>query len=378
MYQRIQRHFVTPLAFFILLGVFLFISVRMVLPYLLAIFMGAILAVLSHSVYLLLRKHGLSPKLAAFLNVILILTLVVTPLGWFATLSIRQGIEFGQSLAEKGSFDSILGEISSWSLVHRFIGDQAQIEGQIRPLLRNLGTQGSQILLGVLAALPDLILQAVLALISCFFFLIDGKKFLQWLNEKLPLDSDVRAVFYRSFKDTAISTIWATIAAASAQSTVMFFTYLALGVPGAFLATGATFIFAWIPLLGSTPIWLLGAVYLFVQDQFFKMALMLIAGAFTGVVDNFVRPLVLKGRGSMHPLVALVAIFGGIQMFGIFGVFFGPILAALLLTLINVWPIVASRSGIPATAESNKVEINQTVVAGIPSAPPERDKSKTA
>jgi predicted PurR-regulated permease PerM len=69
-------------------------------------------------------------------------------------------------------------------------------------------------------------------------------------------------------------------------------------------------------------------------------------GVVTGLDDNFVRPIVLKGRGEMHPLVSLVAIFGGLQMFGFFGVFFGPIVAAVVITLLQVWPIVGRRWGL--------------------------------
>ena len=40
----------------------------------------------------------------------------------------------------------------------------------------------------------------------------------------------------------------------------------------------------------------------------------------------------------MHPLVGLVAIIGGIEMFGILGVFIGPIMAAMLLSLLRILP----------------------------------------
>ncbi|MCM2324552.1 MAG: AI-2E family transporter, partial [Oligoflexia bacterium] len=69
-------------------------------------------------------------------------------------------------------------------------------------------------------------------------------------------------------------------------------------------------------------------------------------GLITGIVDNFVRPMVLKGRSKMHPLVSLVAIFGGIGMFGITGVFIGPIVAAILISLLQIWPDVGRRFGI--------------------------------
>src|SRR4029453_3595039 len=140
-------------------------------------------------------------------------------------------------------------------------------------------------------------------------------------HRKLPLAADVRVQVVQSFQDTAISVIWATLAASAAQSAVILLSYLTLGVPAAFLAAGATFLLAWIPLVGSSPVWLTGAIYLYAQDTILK-ALLLVAGALmAGLGDNFVRPpLVLKGRSKPHPLVSLVAIFGGIEMFGILGI----------------------------------------------------------
>ena len=45
-------------------------------------------------------------------------------------------------------------------------------------------------------------------------------------------------------------------------------------------------------------------------------------------------------------LVSLVAIFGGIEMFGIMGIFLGPILAAVLIALLQLWPAVGQRFGL--------------------------------
>ena len=148
--------------------------------------------------------------------------------------------------------------------------------------------------------------------------------------------------------------IWATLAASAAQSAVMLLSYLTLGVPAAFLAAGATFLLAWIPLVGSSPVWLTGAIYLYTQDTILKAILMVAFGLMAGLVDNFVRPLVLQGRSKMHPLVSLVAIFGGIEMFGILGIFLGPILAAVLIALLQLWPEIGQRFGLLPSAKGGE------------------------
>jgi predicted PurR-regulated permease PerM len=117
-------------------------------------------------------------------------------------------------------------------------------------------------------------------------------------------------------------------------------------VPAAFLAAGATFLFAWIPLVGCSPVWLAGAIYLYAQDALLKAILMVVCGLMAGLVDNVVRPMILQGRSTMHPLVSLVAVFGGMERFGIMGILLGPILAAVLIALLQIWPEVAHRFGL--------------------------------
>jgi predicted PurR-regulated permease PerM len=344
----IQSSRTTLVTFLILLLFFLVVTVRIVSPYLLAVTMGGIVALLSHPLYRRLRQRKLRPKPASILVTLAVFVLVIGPLSLFATLAVRQGINIAQALADNNdlSYRGLMGRISHWPFMQTIIGDAASVERSVRNALQGLGKGATALVLGVAASVPNLLLQLVLTLISCFFLLMDGPRFLSWAADKIPLDSDVRSKLAMSFKDTTISVIWATFAAAAVQASVILAGFLALGIPAAFLAAAATFVFAWIPMIGSAPVWITGVLYLYLQGEIGKCIAMVGVGLFTGIIDNFVRPLVLKGRGGMHPLVSLVSIFGGIQVFGIFGVFLGPILAAILISLLQIWPAVAERFGL--------------------------------
>jgi predicted PurR-regulated permease PerM len=222
--------------------------------------------------------------------------------------------------------------------------------------MQSAGTGATATILGLAAHLPNIVLQLALASLAGFFLLVDGHRFLCWMTDKLPIAVDVRVKVVQSFQETAISVIWATIAAAAAQSVVMLLSYLTLGVPAAFLAAGATFLCAWIPLVGSSLVWLAGAIYLYAQEAMLQALLMVVCGLIAGIVDHVVRAMILKGRSKMHPLVSLVAIFGGIEMFGIMGIFLGPILAAVFIALLQIWPEVGQRFGLlpGATGDTNQ------------------------
>lgn len=348
----------TLVVFLFLLFVFLVVNALMVGPYVLAVLMGAILSLLSFPFYRRLTARGLGAKSSSAIVTLAVLVLVIGPLTGLVSLAIQQSRTVVASIArsESLSLESVIARVNRIKPIHAVLGDAEQVEERIRAGIEKAGSAISGSVLSAAGALPEKILQGALALLTCFFLLIDGRKFVIWLNDKIPLDRDVRSRLYGAFRDTSISTIWATLAAAGVQAAMMGVGFWVLGLPGAALAAGATFIFAWIPVLGSTPVWVVGAIYLYTQHSIGKMVVLLALGAMTGVADNFVRPMVLKGRSDMHPLVSLVAIFGGIQMFGIFGVFLGPILTAALLALLTIWPSVARRFGLVANGPWADVE----------------------
>lgn len=347
-----RRNRVTLIAFFFILSVLLLATVWMIAPYFLAVFMGLILSIVFRRIYDFLRANGFGPRVAALSITVGEAVLIVAPIVIFGTMAVMQGIETAQALHSQPtfSFEGLSKFVTRWKPLKEILGSANEVQEQAREGLKNVASMAPGVVFKIFGGLPEFILQAVLALISCYFFLMDGQRFMHWLRDKLPLDPEVRGAISTSFRETAVAAIVSTLTAASVQTVIMSVAYLVLNVPAAFLAGGATFFLAWVPLVGSTPVWIVGAIYLLVKGKIIAMVAMLGFGVLTGLSDNFVYPWVLKGRGEMHPLVSLVAIFGGIQLFGVLGVFIGPIVASLLIAVLNIWPLIAERFGfLPGT-----------------------------
>lgn len=347
---------ITLIMFLALLLTMMVISGVMIFSYVLALLIGGLLALLCFPLFRHLSRCGVRPKLAAIIVTLSVILVVLIPLGLMIFLAVKQGLVVANALANKEnfSFRNIFDLVDSWPLLDTLFGSHAAAKKKLYEWMQAIGLATISTMVGLAANAPRLILQLVLTIISFFYFLLDGPRFIFWLSERIPLDHDVRKRVAISFDETAVSTIWASLAAGTVQSLIMFVAFLVLGIPAIFFATAATFILAWIPILGTTPVWLLGTLYLWQQGFFIKAIWMLAFGVITGISDNFVRPLVLKGRGNMHPLVSLVAIFGGIGLFGIFGVFIGPIVAAVLISFLQIWPAVGERYSFMLCKSSNK------------------------
>lgn len=338
----------SDLTLWVLLAVFLSLFLAMVWPYLVALLMGLLLAILSRPLYDLLSRRGLGPRAAAGFGMTVILLAIIAPLTVFAVTAVKQAIALAAYLADERGAEFIraaVAAVTALKPVQWVIESPADLQAKGLEFAQSAGAALSRVILVQAAALPDLALKIVISLLAWFFLLFEGEDFLKWLMGRVNMDPGLRRRLADSFRATAASTVWATAAAAAAQALVVMLGFLLLGVPNVFLAGGATFIFAWIPILGSLPVCLAGAVYLYFSGSLFKLALLGLVAVVAGLMDNVVRPIVMKGHGDMHPLLALISIFAGIRMFGILGVIFGPIVAAMLLALLNSWQVQPAEEG---------------------------------
>lgn len=346
-------------SFLLLLGAFLTLMGCLLQPYAIPLLMGGILAMLMYPLYQRFLNWGYRPIYAAAFITFLVIFAIVGPMLVIGLVAARQAMALTQAISQDSGQGMVafLENLKHWELNFFSQGsafiDLGDIREGLKEALSATIKSSSQFMLSTAKSLPDALLQILLAVLACFFFLTDGPRAINWTMEKLPIDPEIREKMRDSFENTAISVIWASMAAAGTQAFIITLSFAILGIPSALLAGAATFIFAWIPLLGSTPVVITGVIYLYSIGALGKLAALVVLGILTGVIDNFVRPMVLKGRGEMHPLVSMVAIFGGINFFGIVGVFLGPIITAVTITLLKIWPLLAEKAGIFPQSESH-------------------------
>ena len=56
-----------------------------------------------------------------------------------------------------------------------------------------------------------------------------------------------------------------------------------------------------------------------------------------GTIDNILKPKIIGDKGGLHPVLVLLGVVGGLQLFGFIGVIVGPILLAILVTFVKIY-----------------------------------------
>ncbi|MBI4349208.1 MAG: AI-2E family transporter [Elusimicrobia bacterium] len=336
------------IAFLIVLAGVGYETFRMAAPFLLPLVLGAIFAVMARPAYRRIRARGLGPRTAAVAVTTGVFFLVVVPLSLVVVRAAGQAGRVFSGLRDSGEL-SVAGmteRLRDVPVARRMARDPDELRRYAKDFAERSSGAAAAAVAKAAKGIPRFLIELALAVVALYFFLVDGPRFVDWLLERSTLDAEVRQRVVRDLHGTALATVWASLATATAQSLTVMLGFWATGVPAPLLAGCAAFILAWVPIIHTTPVILSGLAYLYVQGETGRLIGLLFAGAITGVIDNVVRALVLKHRHNMHPLVGLVSVLGGMQLFGIVGVFLGPILAALFISLLDLWPTLAARSGV--------------------------------
>lgn len=208
----------------------------------------------------------------------------------------------------------------------------AWLEDTGKAALSKLG----ELLAQTVAQLPLLFATLGFVAIGLFFALLDGERLLELLGAALPYSVKQWDSICARGADACRSVVLASLVSGGAQSVLAMVFFFSLQVPNALLLGFLVFLGSFVPVVGSLPLTLGAAIYLAIHRYWVGVIVMLVGVVLISGVDNGIRPWVLRGRTNLHPLLAFLAALGGIQWLGIFGVFLGPIVASLAVTLYDL------------------------------------------
>ena len=223
--------------------------------------------------------------------------------------------------------------------------DPARIRRELDSGLRTLAGLVTSYLGTFAGALPTLMLDIFLFVVSLYYFLRDGALLNAWLMKVLPFSREETSDLFRSIHNTVNGAILGTIVSASTQGLLIFFAALALGVPGPVLLGVLGLLLAFVPITGTMPITVGMTLYLFFSGSTGLGVAMAISAVVVGNVDNVILPWIQSAHGRMHPLLVLLGIFGGLAAVGPAGIFIGPVVAAMAIWTIDTYAELRRRHG---------------------------------
>ncbi len=193
-------------------------------------------------------------------------------------------------------------------------------------------------LLGAGKAAGEGLLQLALAGLIGFFFYRDGEALILGARKVMArLAGTLGNKLLRTIDNTVTGVIHGVFGTALAQAFVALAGFLIAGVPAAFLLAAATFFLSVIPV-GPPLVWGAAAAWLAYEGQTGWAIFMALWGLLAiSTIDNLVKPYLISRSSHLPVLLVILGVFGGVVAFGFIGLFIGPPMLAVGMTLVQLW-----------------------------------------
>jgi predicted PurR-regulated permease PerM len=323
----------------IVIGVLIFsLFLIVVHQFIIPVILGMLISLIFRPIYLrFCNFFGNRRGIAAFFSTILIVFCVLCPVILLTSYVIKDVVHLVKEVND-------LSAQQDHSLMNRIYDginkiyplSKEQFEEIFRENLKNAGEAGKNAVRAIATSIPRKLTAMIFFLISFYFGLLDGPRLVAFIEENSPFPARDTSKIFQTVVGICDAVVLGSLLAGLVQGTILGSAYWILGIPKPLFFGVLTLLFGLIPLVGSGPAGAGGTVYLLITGHPIKAIFMLAAFALAGVSDNIVKPLVLKGKASLHPFLGLISVLGGLKTFGIAGVFLGPLITALTIVLLQV------------------------------------------
>jgi predicted PurR-regulated permease PerM len=320
-------------------------------PFMAAVLFAAVFCVFTWPAYhWLWLKFGQRDNLAAITMTALLSVAVILPMAYLATnLADSAAILIEEAQV---TLKNLQPQAPEWIRSLPLVGEQLATSWEravvsheeLMKLLSQYAEPARKIMLQAVQMMMGGFLQMLLVAFIAFFFYRDGSRLAKGVvlmvhrlggtlgEEMLTLScSTVKGVMLGIF-GTAL-----------AQSTVALFGFWLAGAPMPLLLALATFFLSVIPI-GPPLVWGGSALWLYNHgDHGWAIFLALYGLLAISTVDNVIKPILISHSSHLPLLLVVLGVLGGAFAFGFIGIFLGPTLLAVGLTLITHWVALQDR-----------------------------------
>jgi len=323
-------------------------SYLIIKPYLLDIFMALVLFFTARPLYTgLCRLLWQRKALASAITCLILMLVILIPLFSLMSIIASQALDISNQVA-KGMHG---GQVWPWiaakiDVVKNYL---VQLDLPLPPgeidlaqIVQTVVTNASAFIygnaVGLIKGFTYFFFDLLLVLFIAFFMFLQGDAFIAELMKLSPLEAAHNDEILRETEATIKATLWGTVIVAVVQGVLGGVGFLIFGLPQPAFWGTVMIPASVIPLVGSAIIWAPAATYLLFTGHIATgVGLIIWGGVVVSVIDNVLKPILVKGGGSTPSIFILFSILGGITYFGMIGFILGPLILSFLLSLLRIY-----------------------------------------
>ena len=365
--------------FFSLLVLSFYLFYALMAPFLKSMCWAAIFAIIFHPLYAKLKSRVHSDNLRALILTSLIVVLIIGPFTMLGVALVQEAIgmfDHFSTFVESGKLDSLLDFKNSPLYLYiqdKLAGyvDLSQLD--LRVIIENSLKSVSKIALSqvtnILANTGRVMFQFGMMVFFMFFLFRDGAELFDRIKSIIPMSVERADITVNHLKKVIEGTMYGGLVVSLIQGVLGGVLFVIMGLPspvfwGAFMA-----FLAFIPIVGPFLIYVPAGLILILTGSTVKGVLLIAIGTIAvSQIDNILRPLLVSGKTGMHTMLLFVSIMGGVNLFGLLGIVMGPFIAAVFVSMFDIFRLKLAEDREPSLATEPAIEvIEDTVEDNAPS-----------
>jgi predicted PurR-regulated permease PerM len=191
----------------------------------------------------------------------------------------------------------------------------------------------------------ELIVGVAVMLYLLFFLLRDGEDLLRRIRQAVPLQADLQRALLGKLAVVVRATVKGDVVVALLQGGLGGLMFWLLGIRAALLWGAVMAVLALLPMIGAGLVWVPVAIYLLATGAIWQGVVLMLYGALViSLIDNLLRPILIGKDTRIPDYVVLISTLGGLATLGVHGLVIGPLIAAMFIT---VWDIFSASRRAP-------------------------------
>jgi predicted PurR-regulated permease PerM len=178
----------------------------------------------------------------------------------------------------------------------------------------------------------------LLLLLVIYFLLMDGDKLIHFITKLSPLPKKQDEELIKKIKDMAGAILIGNGLGGLIQGILGGSVFMLFGLKSPFMWGVIMALLAFLPIVGVGAVFIPAAIFLFLKGRiaaavFFVVFYIILSGS----IEYLFKPKIVGRRVKMHTLLVFFSIIGGLNLFGILGIIYGPLIVTIFLALTDIY-----------------------------------------
>jgi len=314
-----------------------------------AIILALLIASVFYPVYSWVKKRFKDREiLASLFMIIFILLVLIIPVGWFISTLSNEAFEFYNTTRDTVSLkkiQQILDSNSIWAQRAKKIGKMTGVEftpEAIETLTASVGKKVGLFLYNqgraMASNLFSFLVHFFLMMMTIYYLFRDGMRLKDYVTRLLPVPKEQMEKVVGTFQEMGRAIIIGNCLAGVVQGVLGGCGFYIFGLSSPFLWGAVIAFMAFLPVIGASIVFIPAAVILMLHGEVGAGVGFLIYNiSYSSIIEYMIKPRVIGQGMQMNSLLVFIGIIGGIKLFGILGIIYGPLIITIFLTLAEIY-----------------------------------------